>query len=180
MTSMRCKCRKQAETGLRCVRCNVPICPDCSRNAPVGFLCRNCASGRSSTRLYQIDARGMALGYLGSLAAGLFGGWIVTSYGLYIGFFGWGLAFVIGNLVAEAGLRITGRKRGLQMEIMAGLSTFLGFFGGLLIHLSTHPVIEEGVKEATNLTLQYELMNPLIYVVLGCALAGAILRVRNI
>jgi len=39
------------ETYIRCQRCNRPICPDCMRDAAVGFQCQNCiAEGAKATR----------------------------------------------------------------------------------------------------------------------------------
>jgi membrane associated rhomboid family serine protease len=39
------------ESHIRCQRCNRPICPDCMRDAAVGFQCPSCvAEGRKSTR----------------------------------------------------------------------------------------------------------------------------------
>ncbi len=35
------------ETGIRCTRCERPICTDCMVNASVGFHCPDCASGRT-------------------------------------------------------------------------------------------------------------------------------------
>jgi membrane associated rhomboid family serine protease len=36
------------ETGIRCTRCNRPICPDCMVNASVGFQCRECVTAQHS------------------------------------------------------------------------------------------------------------------------------------
>ncbi|MEV5000488.1 rhomboid family intramembrane serine protease [Nocardioides sp. LML1-1-1.1] len=39
------------ETWIRCQRCDTPICPDCMRDAAVGFQCPSCvAEGRKSVR----------------------------------------------------------------------------------------------------------------------------------
>jgi membrane associated rhomboid family serine protease len=40
-----CKRHPNVPTLLRCVRCGDPICPDCMRPAPVGYMCPSCAQG---------------------------------------------------------------------------------------------------------------------------------------
>lgn len=37
------------ETGIRCTRCDKPICPDCMVSAAVGFHCRDCVRGPGGT-----------------------------------------------------------------------------------------------------------------------------------
>ncbi len=46
-----CYRHPRRETYLRCVRCDRPICPECLREAPVGYQCPECvAEGRRTVR----------------------------------------------------------------------------------------------------------------------------------
>ncbi|SEN44011.1 rhomboid family intramembrane serine protease [Actinacidiphila rubida] len=47
------------ETGIRCTRCDKPICPECMVNASVGFHCKDCVSQQGGTH---VQARTIAGG----------------------------------------------------------------------------------------------------------------------
>ena len=169
---LRCKCRRQAVTSLRCSRCNVPICPDCSVVFPVGMVCRECGSNKKS-RLYQVSAGSMALAIPACLLTATFGGWLLTGTFGGFGYFGMVLGFLYGYLIAEVALRITGRKRGLVMEILAGGSAFLGILAGWLITAALNPMPGHPPFVA-------HFTNPWSYVLLSIAVFGAVNRIRNI
>lgn len=60
------------ETGVRCVRCERPICPDCMTEASVGFQCPECvAEGRRTQRQVRTAFGGSAAGQAGYVTKAL-------------------------------------------------------------------------------------------------------------
>ena len=181
-TPLRCKCRKQAVTSLRCSRCSVPICPDCSRPAPVGMLCRECASNKKS-RLYQVSAGSFALASLASVGVAALGSWILTSPDFGMGsLFELLLGFALGTGVGEIALRVTGRKRGLKMEIMGGVCACAGLLIGYAINRLQHPMPNLSnlpeFAEGMPLSLMPSLFSPRMLLLIGITVFGAVNRIR--
>jgi len=164
---MQCTRHPKVETGLSCGRCGTPICPACSIPGPVGMRCSECSSLKSSA-LYQIHPARFALGIVTGLVAGAIAGSLLQ-YGLGFFFF-YILVFigpVVGRFVGDVIVLAVGRKRGLSLEIMTGVTLVIGagvmmYFFGDWSDWAADPV--EGI----------------VYVVAVSLMAGAaILRIRH-
>ena len=181
---LRCKCRRMAQTGLRCSRCFVPICPDCSKPAPVGILCRNCSRGKAS-HIYNVDPKSFAVAVPVCLLTAVFGGWLMaTLRGL--GFFGLFAGFALGSGIGELFLRLNQRKRGLSVEIAVGVCIFLGIIGGHAIQWSLAsngaPPIDPNTGETFNqqMLITLYLSNPWNWASLAVCCFGAVSRVKSV
>ncbi|MCW3096914.1 MAG: hypothetical protein JWL77_2532 [Chthonomonadaceae bacterium] len=134
------------------------------------MICRSCGRGGKNL-LHQVSPGRLALAAVSCLFASLFGGWLIAAHVLGYGFMGLWVAFFFGIGIGEIALRITGRKRGLAMEILAGSSVVFGVIGGFAIDLLLH---------ADPAMIGYHLMNPMTYAMLILATISAVGRIRNI
>ena len=133
-----CPNHPDTPTNLRCSRCEKLVCPRCMVHAPVGFRCLECGKG---TRLPTYDVGGalLARAVLAGLLVGLAGGLIMA---LVARPFLFGLLYLaamagLGYLIAEAVSLSSNRKRGRELQYVAGGSVLLAtaviaFFGGFL------------------------------------------------
>jgi hypothetical protein len=102
------------------------------------MLCRECGSSKKSP-LFQVSIQSLLLAYLVCLGVAVFGGWLLRELPVF-GFFAlWGALFY-GMVVAEVALRVTGRKRGTQMEILVGVCSVLGLLGGRLLQFLSYRI----------------------------------------
>ena len=170
---MRCQCRRKAVTSLRCSRCNVPICPDCSKMYSAGILCRTCVRGGKSSRLYELSPANFAKTFLVCLPVGIFTGWLLASLG------GFGLMAALwgglghGLAVSEAGLRVSGRKLGWKIETLVGFCAANGLIvGWILTSMRSGGPFRE--------ILLAHLFSPWSWVALIIATVVAVGRFRNI
>ena len=120
---MQCARHPKVETGLRCGRCETPICPKCMVMTDVGARCPDCAPRR---RLPQFELspvyllRGLGASAGAGVVLGLAWGLLAPrDYGLFLGIlFGVGLGYAAGEAVSLA----TNRKMVPALQLMAALS----------------------------------------------------------
>ena len=150
------------------------------------MLCRACAQGKPS-HLYQIDPKSFALAIPVTLIVAVFGGWLMSTI-RNIGFFGMLIGYLYGMAVGEVALRLTGRKRGIWIEILAGSAVLVGLIAGhaiqfaMLSALKTHVPYadDEAINPSRQVMLMMYLANPWMYVAAAVSILGAVSRIRNI
>jgi hypothetical protein len=160
-----CYRHPEVETGLRCNRCNRPICPRCARRTPVGFRCPDCIreqenkyySGGSAD--YFIAA--LIAFPLSLIAAGLFT-YFLGRLGFWVIFIGIFIAPAVAGFIAEA-VRWGVRKR---------RSRYLGHVAAGSLILAT-VIVAFPVLASLNL---FAFLAPGIFLVLGAGTVLARLR----
>src|SRR5215204_5562946 len=115
---VRCATHPDVETGLRCGRCDTPICPRCLIMTPVGARCRACARLRSHP-LYDVRPMQYLRGAAAGLAVGLVGGFILPNIP-FIGLLG---LLILGWATGEAVTYGANRKRGPWLAAIAAIAT---------------------------------------------------------
>jgi hypothetical protein len=158
---MQCVKHPKEETFVRCGKCEAPICPRCMVAAPVGMRCRDCAHQNSPVN--RASGLQYLLATIAALVASVALGWM-SSFIFWLGAaYGW--------LVAEATLRAGGRRRGIGMQIIAGLGALLG---ALLWHL---PGFAAGHPQPLS-SVATVLVQPFSLVAIGLSVFFAVAHVR--
>ena len=128
-----CLRHRQTETGLRCARCEDPICPECMVQAAVGHLCPSCVSWErnpvgqvATSRLLLALASGMGAGILLAVAVTV----LTQALG---GFFGLIMWAVVGFLIGQVVQIAANRSRAPTLRFVAGGATVFSWAVALLI-----------------------------------------------
>jgi hypothetical protein len=123
-----CARHPNVETGLRCGRCDTPICPRCAVFTDVGARCPDCAPRR---KLPQFEvgplylARGASAAIGAGVAAGAAWGLLVPDVGYIIAILlGMGIGYCIGESVSVA----TNRKVGVPLQVVAIAGAIVAYF----------------------------------------------------
>jgi hypothetical protein len=122
-----CARHPSTETGLRCGRCDTPICPKCAVFTDVGARCPDCAPRR---KLPQLEVGPLWIAR-GALAAAVAGAAVGAAWGYLLpggfGFFSILIGIGIGYAVASAVGWATNRKLGPPMQVVAVLGVVLAY-----------------------------------------------------
>lgn len=133
-----CYRHPQVQTGLRCNRCNKPICPKCARRTPVGFRCPECIREQeekyySGGNLDYVIAAVIALP-LSLIAAALFT-FVLNSIGFFTIIISLLVAPAVAGFIAEAVRWGVGKRRSRYLGHVAAGSLILGTAPFLLFML---------------------------------------------
>ncbi|MCY4575545.1 MAG: hypothetical protein OXC55_02915 [Chloroflexi bacterium] len=115
-----CLRHRDTETGLRCARCNDPICPECMVQAAVGHICPSCVTWErnpvaqvAGSRLVAAVGAGLGAGLLIAIA-------VTVLSALFGGFFTLILWAVAGFLIGQAVHIAANRSRARSLRYVAG------------------------------------------------------------
>jgi len=165
-----CARHPKVKTALRCASCGVPICPKCLVPTPVGMKCRECGTQRGGA-LFSPSLGNAAVASVIGLLFGAVAGWGVES----LGFFTLFVAVAYGTFAGEMILRAASRKRGVKMEIIAGVTIAVGAIGGRMVVAAIPPSLGS-LSSIVDLVVP----SPIPLISLGIAVASAVGRIRYI
>lgn len=117
-----CSYHPKVMTGLRCNRCGKPICPQCAVRTPVGFRCPDCAGVRGLPT-YRTSSSSL----LKAAGAGLAVALVTVVLWRFIPDWQFYLCLLMGFGTVEAIARMSGNKRGVDLQLMAVGIITVGF-----------------------------------------------------
>jgi hypothetical protein len=132
-TQLVCVNHPDRPTGLRCSRCNDPICPACAVLTETGYRCRKCLKAQQKifTTAKTID---YPLAFIAAGVVAFIGSYLVASF---IGFFAILIGPVAGAVAAKAVRLVTGRRRGKSLFQVATAGIIAGSLPLLLLEILT-------------------------------------------
>jgi hypothetical protein len=126
--SLYCANHPTVATGLRCNKCNKPICVRCAALTPVGYRCRECVRGQQQvfeTALWYDYVIAAAL----ALPLGGLGAYFLGSLGWFVIF----LAPLAGGITAEIIRAAVRRRRGRRLALTATIAFVAGSLLGAAV-----------------------------------------------
>lgn len=117
------------ETALRCYNCQKPICMDCAKKTPVGYICPVCQHNLQE-KFFTATALDYVVATVVAFVLSLVTGYLVVRFGVGGGFFLILLVlFVgggIGGFIAKLTNRVIGRRRGRYIPHIVAAMVIVG------------------------------------------------------
>lgn len=169
--ALRCVNHPDAETYLRCNKCNQPICPKCAVQTAVGYRCRSCINAQQ--KIFYADFRPIhyVVVALVALPLSLVAGILIPM----IGWFTFILSPAVGVGIAEISRLAIRRRRGKYVWVVVCGSIIIGgllpIFG--VAGLALLVWMMGGMGDVGNLALGglFGLLGPIVYVVMATGAA---------
>jgi hypothetical protein len=118
-----CVNHPKRETGLRCNRCERPVCSDCVELTPVGYRCKQCLREQESI-FYNATIIHYVIALLVAAPLSLLGAYISLRIGFLFVLF---LGGVAGTIIGRLTFRLAGRRRGRYLpHLVAGTIVVAG------------------------------------------------------
>ena len=116
-------------TSLRCYNCNRPICINCARKTPVGYICPECQR-QAEDAFFNSKPTDYVIAALVSLPISLLAGYLLINFGGAFGFFYYLLIFFIsgaaGSFIGRITKRAIGGRRGRYLPGLVVAMMILG------------------------------------------------------
>lgn len=173
-----CHKHPRVATNLRCASCGKYICPKCVVQTPVGCKCRACSSHKGAAAFALSPFQAICATFAG-LLAGAVAGWGVEFLGIFMIF----LAIAYGGFAGEMIMRAAGRRRGVKLEVITGLSMTLGAIAARLIVAGLIIAVHNGVNPPYgifNVIVDLVYPSPIPLIALIAAISSAVSRIRYI
>ena len=114
-------------TSLRCYNCQKPICIDCAKKTPVGYICPDCLR-EAEDAFYNNKASDYLIAALVSFPISLLAGYILVRFNL--GFFFYIILFLasgaIGGFIGRITKRAIGYRRGRYLPALVAAMMIIG------------------------------------------------------
>ena len=124
-----CEKHPEREANLRCIRCERPMCTQCSNYTSVGYICNECTR-QSDDRFF----KGTNADYVVAFGVCLAGSAVINSFAMMFGFF---FALIIGafsgGMIASIARQLTGGRVGRRSPQIA--------IGGLVVGMFLSPTL---------------------------------------
>lgn len=128
-TILTCYVHPDRETGLRCNRCERPICVQCAVRTPTGYRCRECV--RSQQKVYNTaEWYDYLVGFGTSAVLSLIASILLVVISGFIGFFMWFISFAVagaaGVFIANTTLKVLRKRRSKRLFWLVAAGVVVG------------------------------------------------------